>query len=61
VQSLLDHHEPGWVDTRPNLSEVINFNEGNGRRMPWLRSFDDPIKPPKGKPIVTLPLHLQPA
>jgi hypothetical protein len=22
--------------------------------MPWSRRFDDPIKPPKGKPLVTL-------
>jgi hypothetical protein len=22
--------------------------------MPWSRPFDDPIKPPKGRPIVTL-------
>jgi hypothetical protein len=22
--------------------------------MPWPRPFDDPIKPPKGRPLVTL-------
>lgn len=34
----------GWVDPRPNWSEVIDVNKRRLLNVSWLREFDDPIE-----------------